>query len=656
MTTKITDEPTGVPDEGTLWKVLTVDDSVAAPNRGPFKTPVKNLSATESQARLRANDEFFLNPRVAWQSRPYDVVLSAVDFTTAEPSVAVTNAAYINTVTGTSQTTAVSVTANYIYISTGSTWVEKSMTAAEEGYMVYDRTVKSHKVWTGSAWVVSEPVSVYDTVATLKAATGVQDGDIVHVTRHTAGSDTGGGTFMYDADGAGADDNGRVLTATGMGVGTWIRQGNVVNVRDFGAVGDGVTDDTTAFNNALTALRAAPEEAGQFYIPAGIYSLASTIDFTTTNGIRIIGDGAGKNAGNDSFPSQSSELLWAGANDTAMFRLHGSHNYVDGLTFNGGAKANGGIGIQVNREIGLGSGGTVYGQVVFEQCSIGIKFDASSSAADHSWFYIYFNECTSGIQVNQAQNVNYAGFMTQFGNTDIGFDFIGGGDLAVFYITSWEIDTLLKISGSGAVTGTNNATFRLGNIRIDQGNQTPTAQLVQSATSTRGIAQVFIDSCRYNAQNATDGIPVFDIAGDVQVIAKGISPISAGLDIVNFNNNGGGNYGSLELRECQIAGDLSATATWIGSASGDYRVSIKDCTVHDSNVVIPDQVHGSGDSGILAATSTQLLDIADGINVAAKWAGRQVWDSTNTRPVWAAGSAAGDVWVDHAGTTVHTPV
>ena len=51
--------------------------------------------------------------------------------------------------------------------------------------------------------------------------------------------------------------------------------GAPVNVLDFGATGDGSTDDTPAFNSAITAMYAAGRS--QLYIPAGTYYLANPV-------------------------------------------------------------------------------------------------------------------------------------------------------------------------------------------------------------------------------------------------------------------------------------------------------------------------------------------------------------------------------------------
>ena len=62
------------------------------------------------------------------------------------------------------------------------------------------------------------------------------------------------------------------------------RFGDVVNVLDYGATGDGVTDDTTAIQNAASAATAASKP---LYAPAGTYRMTTGV--TVTHG--LIGDG-----------------------------------------------------------------------------------------------------------------------------------------------------------------------------------------------------------------------------------------------------------------------------------------------------------------------------------------------------------------------------
>ena len=63
--------------------------------------------------------------------------------------------------------------------------------------------------------------------------------------------------------------------------------GQVFNVKAYGAVGDGVTDDIAALNSALTAADAA--DGAIIYFPPGTYILASTWDFSARENITVTG-------------------------------------------------------------------------------------------------------------------------------------------------------------------------------------------------------------------------------------------------------------------------------------------------------------------------------------------------------------------------------
>jgi hypothetical protein len=56
------------------------------------------------------------------------------------------------------------------------------------------------------------------------------------------------------------------------------------------------------------------------------------------------------------------------------------------------------------------------------------------------------------------------------------------------------------------------------------------------------------------------------------------------------------------------------------------------------------------------STTAALAAIGNTINTAGKYAGRSVFNTTTSKPVWAVGSTAGAVWVDATGATVHTPI
>lgn len=66
--------------------------------------------------------------------------------------------------------------------------------------------------------------------------------------------------------------------------------------------------------------------------------------------------------------------------------------------------------------------------------------------------------------------------------------------------------------------------------------------------------------------------------------------------------------------------------------------------------------HGAFNPGVIRDTQTNLTSLTATVNTTGKYPGKQVWDTTNNRPVFAAGQTAASVWKDGANATVHTPV
>jgi hypothetical protein len=60
--------------------------------------------------------------------------------------------------------------------------------------------------------------------------------------------------------------------------------------------------------------------------------------------------------------------------------------------------------------------------------------------------------------------------------------------------------------------------------------------------------------------------------------------------------------------------------------------------------------------GNASSTTTNLADVTHQINTVDKFAGKMVYNTTTGLPVFAAGSAAADLWKTAAGETAHSPV
>ena len=112
-----------------------------------------------------------------------------------------------------------------------------------------------------------EPVASNTTVSQLDAA----------VQSFVSGTGNNAATVVYTPAGSGA-----VATT----VQAKFRE--TISVKDFGAVGNGVADDTTAINNAVSAA------AGKaLFFPSGTYITTTGINYTATTPIKIYGDGNG---------------------------------------------------------------------------------------------------------------------------------------------------------------------------------------------------------------------------------------------------------------------------------------------------------------------------------------------------------------------------
>lgn len=129
------------------------------------------------------------------------------------------------------------------------------------------------------------------------------------------------------------------------------------DVYDFGAVGNGITNDTAAFQAGINALSAAG--GGTLRVPAGTYKIVTAIQLKSN--VNIVGDGTG------------SVMLMAGTTDLNCFYAPSATDLViDGLYFNGqkpsiGWQTNGNYDIGIR--LGTGATGQNVGRVKIRNCT-----------------------------------------------------------------------------------------------------------------------------------------------------------------------------------------------------------------------------------------------------------------------------------------------
>ena len=121
-------------------------------------------------------------------------------------------------------------------------------------------------------------------IAALKALTAAA-GDVVQVLGYATAGDGGAGVFRYDGSSSATAVAGMVVSPDS-GPGRWFRvYSGPVNVRWFGAKGDGTTDDTAALQAALNASQST-------LFPAGTYLVTSTLTLDGFASRRLDGYGA----------------------------------------------------------------------------------------------------------------------------------------------------------------------------------------------------------------------------------------------------------------------------------------------------------------------------------------------------------------------------
>lgn len=108
-------------------------------------------------------------------------------------------------------------------------------------------------------------------------------------TGYYASGDGGGGPYWFDStDTSSSDNGGTIIVALDGGRWKLAKMSLGVSIKQFGAKGDGVTDDTSAIQAAVNSVQASV--GGELVIPVGTY-LVTSISVPSGNAVQFIGEG-----------------------------------------------------------------------------------------------------------------------------------------------------------------------------------------------------------------------------------------------------------------------------------------------------------------------------------------------------------------------------
>lgn len=110
--------------------------------------------------------------------------------------------------------------------------------------------------------------------------------------------------------------------------------GQVFNVKAYGAAGDGVTDDTTAISDTITAAAALTPRRGVVFFPPGTYNTDGDYDLDGLTGLQIVGSGVGSSV--IRITHATNDLFYTGASALRNFGMRDLSVISDTVTRTGG--------------------------------------------------------------------------------------------------------------------------------------------------------------------------------------------------------------------------------------------------------------------------------------------------------------------------------
>lgn len=329
-----------------------------------------------------------------------------------------------------------------------------------------------------------------------------------------------------------------------------------MNVRDFGARGDGKHDDSEAIQQAIDAAKK-PGNPSEVFIPTGTYRITKTLVIEKIKGLIVRGQGSSALG-----PSaNATTLLWDGPAGGTLMKSIGiggcvfyDFNFAGRMPTKTKEDGEAGVLYSTLSETGWGNMINKFSGVCFYGAETGIEMNSGGidmCNSDMHIEFVTFRSLGRGFVVKKSQGVNFL-FNFLFGLAcDKVIHFEQGGNLQVNDAQLTNCGVFLEISGGGRNVGT----YTCVNVRVEHsgGGKDARMQLLVSRPKNRQANVKFIgyDDCQWNwSQNRTDSreTPLCEI-GPGSLVTIESSIFSGPVASLTGDEKGSA---SLVLRECSF--------------------------------------------------------------------------------------------------------
>ncbi len=325
---------------------------------------------------------------------------------------------------------------------------------------------------------------------------------------------------------------GYILTSDADGVAAWspssVADRKQIFVTDFGAKGDGTTDDTNAFQ---TAIDSAAVEGSTVHIPAGNYKITQTLQVPA--GVQLKGDGLGNSLDANSNSAAGSRISFFGNN---VFALEFSGDYVGcrNMTIvDAGGLAAGGINLIVeNFESSVGAAFNDLFLLNFTNgTSLKLTALTNSGIAFSSFENIHIRNAKKGIHIEVDPDGSFINLVTfrsiNISGTGFEHGLLTDGGLTT---TDWYGLSIQADCPSAGHIVMNTGSVNMYGLRIESGDVACSDEtvLIQLGDNTRGS---YIHGTAGKGRIIDSGSSFIDLTGESSI---GIRPSGNNL----FQNAG----------------------------------------------------------------------------------------------------------------------